>query len=284
MVVGSSLPTRSTGLEYPEQLHLQVERHLGDFVEEERAVVGALEHATVPALGARERPALVTEQLAFHERGRDGAAVDRDERAVATAAEVVHGARDDFLAGAALAGHEHGRRAGRDARQQREHRPHRLRAADDLAEPPGLLGVGGQLAQLTAEAARLRDLLEDVAQARDVDRLGEIVGDAAPERLDRRLERAFAGDEHDGGRRRRIDDVEQLQPLAVGQIQVQQDHVDRMPGEMGARFVERERHGDVVALLAGDGRQRGRRLLVVVDNQGFRHEVCHQERGDASRR
>ena len=53
------------GLEHAQQLDLQLERHLGDLVEEQRAAVGALEEALVLAVGAGEAALLVAEELAF---------------------------------------------------------------------------------------------------------------------------------------------------------------------------------------------------------------------------
>ena len=53
------------GLEHAQQLDLQLERHLGDLVEEQRAAVGALEEALVLAVGAGEAALLVAEQLAL---------------------------------------------------------------------------------------------------------------------------------------------------------------------------------------------------------------------------
>ena len=69
------------GLEHAQQLDLQLERHLGDLVEEQRAAVGALEVALVLPVGAGEAAPLVAEQLALDQVRRDRAAVDGEERA-----------------------------------------------------------------------------------------------------------------------------------------------------------------------------------------------------------
>ena len=76
-------PTRLTvaRLEHAQQAHLQVERHLGDLVEEQRAAVRALEEAVVLARRAGEAALLVAEQLALDQVRRDRAAVDREEGA-----------------------------------------------------------------------------------------------------------------------------------------------------------------------------------------------------------
>ena len=85
-------------LQHAQQLHLQIGRHLGGFIEKERAAVGALEHAAMPPIGAGEAPAFVAEELALHQGGGDRAAVDRDEALPAATAQVVDGPRHQLLA------------------------------------------------------------------------------------------------------------------------------------------------------------------------------------------
>ena len=58
-------PLELTGLEHTQQLRLEVERHVGDFVQEQRAAVGELEAADAVALGVGERALDVPEQLAL---------------------------------------------------------------------------------------------------------------------------------------------------------------------------------------------------------------------------
>ena len=75
------------GLEHAQQLHLQLHRHLGDFVEEDAAAVGALEEALVLPVRAGEAAALVTEELGLDELRRDGAAVQGQKRRIAPTAD-----------------------------------------------------------------------------------------------------------------------------------------------------------------------------------------------------
>ena len=65
-----------------QQLGLALQRHLADFVEEQRAQVGLLEEADVVAVGAGERAGFVAEELAFHQVGRNGRAVDAQHRPI----------------------------------------------------------------------------------------------------------------------------------------------------------------------------------------------------------
>src|SRR5439155_10201726 len=59
-------------LEEPQELGLEVEAELADFVEEERPVSGAPDQAGVVAVGACERTAAMAEQLAFEHFARHG--------------------------------------------------------------------------------------------------------------------------------------------------------------------------------------------------------------------
>ena len=71
-----------------------------------RALVRLLEPSLPRADRAGERAAHVTEQLGLEQRLGNRAAVERDEPLRAARAVVMNRARDDFLAGAGLAGHE----------------------------------------------------------------------------------------------------------------------------------------------------------------------------------
>ena len=76
----------------------------------------------------------MSEDLALHEILGDGAAIDGDEGLAATAGAGVQRLGAEFLAGAALAGDEHGSAGGRNALDLLEHRPHRRGLADKALE------------------------------------------------------------------------------------------------------------------------------------------------------
>jgi hypothetical protein len=85
-----------------------------------------------------EATALVSEQLAFDEVGRYRAAVERNERGLAAAAELVHGLRHQLFAGSALTGDQHrGFRSGDLADQVVDAFPGG-RSADHRTESPVL--------------------------------------------------------------------------------------------------------------------------------------------------
>ena len=74
---GAGQPAHLAVLQHPQQLRLQLGRHLGDLVEQQGAAVGQLEAAAAQPGGAGERPLLVAEQLALHQLAGDGGGVDR---------------------------------------------------------------------------------------------------------------------------------------------------------------------------------------------------------------
>src|SRR5206468_184291 len=65
-------PLELLHLEDTKQLRLQLQREIADLVQQQRAVVRELEPANPSRDGARERAALVSEELAVQEAGGDG--------------------------------------------------------------------------------------------------------------------------------------------------------------------------------------------------------------------
>ena len=100
-------PRRHVVLEHAEQLDLERLRRVVDLVEEHRAAGGRADQSVVIGNRAGERAADVTEQLAFDQLVRDRGAVDRHEPAAPARARV-EVARGEILAGAGLAGQQHG--------------------------------------------------------------------------------------------------------------------------------------------------------------------------------
>src|SRR4029450_1051301 len=93
----------------------------------------ALERPLPRCMRARERAALVPEQLALHEVFRQRAAVDRNERLTGAAAEPVQVACDELLARPALAKDQHRARNRCDAGDRALQSLHRRTAAAQRA-------------------------------------------------------------------------------------------------------------------------------------------------------
>ena len=68
-------------LQDAQELHLQVQRHVADLVEEDRAAARQLEPSDAVPHRSRERALHVAEELALEQVARQGPAVDRHERA-----------------------------------------------------------------------------------------------------------------------------------------------------------------------------------------------------------
>src|SRR5262249_13556240 len=107
-------------LEDAQELRLDVERELADLVEEDGAAVRELEGALARVDGARERAALVAEELALDERVAHRPAVDDEERLGPARRVRPDRAREHVLARAGLALEEDRRVRRRDALEDAE--------------------------------------------------------------------------------------------------------------------------------------------------------------------
>ena len=129
-------------LQDPQELHLHLQRHIADLVQEQRAALGKFETADARAQGPGERAFLMTEQLALQQVRRDGAAIDRHEGVAGAARQLMHMARDHLLAGAGLAQDEHVGVERRHLLDEPVNGPHRTgSAARPEAVRPGLRRV-----------------------------------------------------------------------------------------------------------------------------------------------
>src|SRR5207302_11007621 len=132
-------------LEHAQELRLHRERHIADFVEEERAAVRLLELPQVPRESAGERALFVAKKLGLDQLRRDRGAVYGDERRRAPGARLVQRARHQLLARARLTQDADARLAGGHAPDLGHQVAHRLARPDDfvlaqaLAQPPVLL-------------------------------------------------------------------------------------------------------------------------------------------------
>src|SRR5713226_1271730 len=97
----------SVFLQDAQQLALRQERDVRHLVEEQRSALRGLEASLALLHRSGERAALVAEQLRLEEGLGKGGAVDGHERLGVARALRVERARDQLLAGAALAGDQH---------------------------------------------------------------------------------------------------------------------------------------------------------------------------------
>jgi hypothetical protein len=202
-------------LQHPQQLDLHLQRHLPDLVEEDGAAGGLGEQAGAVAAGVGERALDVAEQLALEQVGRHRAAVDGHERLVLARAQVVDGAGDQLLAGAALAGDEHGRVAVGDPVDQLADPADGRALADDAGDRPGRGQGLAQPADLAAGPAVLDRAGHRQLDVAGVERLDHEVPGAGPQRRDRGVDVGLAGD--DDHRDVRVGDPDLLAQLDARQ-------------------------------------------------------------------
>ena len=120
-----------------QQLDLHRQRHVADFVEEQRTAIGQFETPGTAGDRTGEGALLVAEQFAFQQLCRDRPAVDWHEWRVATLGVVMQITRNHFLAGAGLAEDQH---AGVGVGHLLHHLPDvldRPAGADEAAEQIG---------------------------------------------------------------------------------------------------------------------------------------------------
>jgi hypothetical protein len=202
---------------------LQVERHVADLVEEERAAVGLLEAAAPRRLRAGECAALVAEQLALEQVLGYRRGVDRDERTRGARAVLVQRIGDQLLARARFAGDQHGDDALAEAADGAEHVLHRRRLAENLRHLRRR-GLG-----LTLVQAFLDGATDQVDRLGHVEGLGQVVEGAALEGADGAVEvRIRRHDDHRQVAMPGLDLRQQLDARAAGHPDVGHQHLRRL--------------------------------------------------------
>ena len=218
----------------------------------------------------------MAEDLALHQIIGDGGAVDGDEGLVPPRARAVDGLGAELLAGAALAGNEDGGlRGGRAVDQPIDHL-HPGRSADET-----VIAVAAAILPVGVDQARQPLALESVAQrhqkALGCERLDEEVVSAAAHRLDREVDRAVSGDDdHGDPGGLAAEPPQQVEPVHVGQVDVEKDQIEIRPGRAGRGPLLRFRPAPPPHVRAasarhraGQGRARPRRRGRGVDQRAW---------------
>ena len=248
-------------LDHAQQLGLRLERDVADLVEEDRPLVGQLEEPLLRIDGAGEGPLHVPEQVGLEEIRRQVARIDGDERAIGADRVLVQRARDQLLAGPALAVDQDRRPARRRLDDQVEHLAHPRALADDLAEVVGVrLEVLAERAVLGDQPVLRQRVAQDDQHLVVLERLADVVEGAALHRRDRVLDRRVGGDHQ---HRQVVVDLLELVERGHA-VHARHHHVDD-------RRVERHRPGQLEPLR----RRRGQAHLVALARQQRLEDLPH---------
>ena len=95
--------------QHPQQLDLDGQRDIADFIQKDRAAVRRFKTSLAMPIGPGKSPFDVAEQLAFQKGGIQGGAVELHVRSAFALAPFMDSPGDKLFAGAALAGDDHGR-------------------------------------------------------------------------------------------------------------------------------------------------------------------------------
>ena len=160
-------------------------------------------------------------------------------------------ARDQLLAGAALAGHQHRHVAARHAPDGLEGLEQGRAAPDQpLARRAAARDLAAQRTHLALERARTQRLLDQRTRLLGAEGLGQVVERAALHGLDGVLEGVLRRhDDHGDVAAARLHVVEEVEAGRPGHAQVEEGHLELAARERGERLVAARRLGHLVAGL-----------------------------------
>src|SRR5262245_42370644 len=222
-------------LDQLQQLELHGWFDITDLVEEKRAAVGCFDQTNSAILGIGERPSLVAEQFRFEELHRQRRTVDLDERRGLSRAFEMQRARHQLFAGAGLSANQHCRRLSLDKAplclDQRANTLaqllHRRRFADQPGEAATVRLAPVEVGQRALQLFLAEGLVDQDFELAENNRLRQVVAGSGLHRIDGRLHVSVPGNAHDlGPRIAPAKLVEDLEPVQIGQIQVEQDEIE----------------------------------------------------------
>ncbi len=271
-------PAELPGLERAQDLDLGRRTHLADLVQEQGALVRHLQEPVLEPVGARERAALVPEQLALEEGVLERAAVDDGQGGRRSRAIGVEGPGDQLLPRAALAlDQDRGQRAcglvdqGEDALDPRA-------LADDLGEgvvsPECRLEVQG----LAAPGGLLAGRAQDVVEVLEVEGLrDEVEGPVSGHVRSGGDGPAGGGDDDLRGGRHGPDRPQRVGSRHARQVQIEEDHGDVSSGELVDPFLSGRYRADSIPEGGKHPAEKGPDGGILVDDQDGRLIHCRKK-------
>src|SRR4030095_953429 len=111
-------------LKYPQQFGLRSERHIADFIQEQRPAIRIFEQTYFVICRTRERTSLVTEQFALEKCLDYCGRITHSKGTRFCGAELMQSPSDEFFAGSSLPGNEHRPKVRCHLADSREHIHH----------------------------------------------------------------------------------------------------------------------------------------------------------------
>ncbi len=247
---GPAQPLELALLENAEHLGLGRRRHVPDLVEKQRAFVRQLEPTGPLPVGARERPALVAEQLRLEEALVEGGAVHLHERAVRTARVTVQRLGDELLPDARLAQNEDRRVRAGDLLDRAEDFLHLRAFTHDVLETRHDLSTVVRL-DARQQPPVLDRALDLHLHLFEIERLEHVVVGPRLHGVDGRLDGAVGGHhETHGPLVEHLAALQDLQAVLLGHLVVRHEHVEHRFLESRKRRRAVRRFDDVPAAIA----------------------------------
>jgi len=279
-----TLTLEAPGFQHAQQLHLPRQRQRSDLVEEQRPAVGGLELAFARLARAGVRARVRAEQLGFDQFARQRAAVHRDEGTVPHRRVGVQDLGDFLLAGPVRTGDEYRQVGARDLAGERkhafagcigEHGATQVVVAQQRVAPAAF--AGAHLREFASGFRQFEQVVDGGQQLAVVPRLGEIVGGAGLDQVDRAFQvrpRRQQDDRQVG--KARADVGEQRNAfLARGgvglEVHVLHDEVDRLALQQRERLVWELHRARVDVVQREQRLERGGNGRVVVDDEDGGH-------------
>jgi hypothetical protein len=274
-------------LQHAEDLGLGGQGQLAHLVEEDRPARGALEPAGLLAIRPGEGAPLVAEELALDEALGQRSAVDPDERALGAIRVAMQRRGDQLLARAALADDQDGRIGRGRPADRLEDLAHRGALADERRLVVRALvgrgtrvaaGLRPQRADFLGQGALPQRSLQGQHDLVEIERLGEVVIGSPAHRLDGGGRPAQGGDDDDrqvGQLRAQL--RQDLHAVAAGHLEVEQDGVRRLLGDLGQRLSAVGRLQGLIALGSQEEHEIAPDGPVVVGHQDLDwcvHDRC----------
>src|SRR6202030_3290432 len=101
--VVAAQPLEFLFLQRAQQLRLQLQTNVADFIQEQRAVIGKLQTSALLHQSTGECALLMSEELAFDQPGWNGSTIEPYKRSVSSWTKAMDGASNQFFPGARLA-------------------------------------------------------------------------------------------------------------------------------------------------------------------------------------